>query len=206
MAQLNGTNANEVLDISSWGPPVLPATAHGVNAYGGDDTIYGSAYIDNLFGGDGNDTIYGNAGDDLIFGGNGNDTSYGGSGNDTILDAAGDDSLWGQAGNDTLWGGVGNDTYIFTAGDGIDTINDDKSPTGAAGYGGGTDLLYFGYNASQLYLFQSGNDFLITTIADASDGVMNEGVVIQDFFLGGNNVVEYLQTADNGVYDLTQVL
>ena len=49
---------------------------------------------------------------------------------------------------------------------------------------------------------QIGNSLILLSIADFSDGVINDGVMIQDFFLAGNNVIELLGAANNYLYDL----
>jgi len=87
---------------------------------GGDDTIYGSAGVDNIDGNNGNDTIYGRAGNDTLNGNNGNDVIYGGSGDDTISGNNGDDDLYGGSGNDTIIGGGDVDEII--GGYGADTL------------------------------------------------------------------------------------
>jgi Ca2+-binding RTX toxin-like protein len=73
---------------------------------GGDSTISGSGFADNLIGGDGNDTISGNAGRDRLSGGNGNDTLNGGKDGDLLI------------------GGAGNDTFVFGAHSGKDVVTD----------------------------------------------------------------------------------
>ena len=49
---------------------------------------------------------------------------------------------------------------------------------------------------------QVGNSLILLSINDFSDGVINDGVMIQDFFLAGNNVIELLGAANNYLYDL----
>ena len=49
---------------------------------GGNDTIIGSSYANNLYGGLGNDSITGGAGNDTLNGSTGNDTMQGGAGSD----------------------------------------------------------------------------------------------------------------------------
>ena len=209
MTMYYGHDYAETIDISGVAAPVPPETAHGVHAYGGNDIVKGSAYTDFLWGDGGNDTLYGNAGNDVLLGGDGNDTNYGGAGDDCIYDGAGADILDGGAGDDLLWGGAGNDTYRFYAGYGLDVINDDKSPTGATGYGGGTDVLRFGYTDANTFIGigdPGDNNLYITTYTDMADGVMDAGVVIENFFLGGNNVIEQLITSDNHTIYLTDYL
>ena len=67
--------------------------------------------------------------------------------------------LMGTANNDTLRGGAGDDVYIFNRGDGADEITDAS----------GDDTLSFGYgvSASDIFIFQSGNDLIV--------GVRNPG-------------------------------
>lgn len=82
--------------------------ADSIDARGGADII-------NAFGG--NDTIYGRSGNDIIDDGFGNDTVYGNEGDDTFHAAPG---------NDIFYGGAGSDTYIFGNGDCRDRIFDDE--------------------------------------------------------------------------------
>ncbi len=209
MAMYYGTSASEVIDVTSW-VPVYPETATGVLAGAGNDTIYGSAYVDLIQGQDGNDLMYGNNGDDGLVGGNGNDTLYGGNGADSLLSGAGDDRLLGGAGNDLMYGGTGNDIYYHYASEGVDTINDDKSEAGNTGYGGGSsDIVYFAnVNLANLGWAQpvGSNDLWLGTTADLADGMLSDGVVIEDFFLGGNNLVEWLVSADGYSANLASLL
>jgi len=116
-----------------------------INAYGGEDVVYGGVDADTIDGGADDDTLYGDAGEDYIWGGTGNDTIYGGEDDDT-LDGAddsdtlyggageddlfgnyGDDILYGEGGDDILRGWAGADTFVFKAsdvGNGVDTITD----------------------------------------------------------------------------------
>ncbi|WP_141225543.1 calcium-binding protein [Fibrobacter sp. UWB1] len=63
---------------------------------GGDDLIYGSEYLDCLYGGAGTDWIEGLGGDDEIYGGQGNDILIGGNGTDTIYGYDGADVIFGD--------------------------------------------------------------------------------------------------------------
>lgn len=78
---------------------------------GGDSTISGSGFADNLVGGDGNDTISGNGGRDRISGGGGNDILNGGKDGDLLI------------------GGAGSDTFIFGAHSGKDVVADFDAST-----------------------------------------------------------------------------
>jgi Ca2+-binding RTX toxin-like protein len=199
-------------------PPVAPATAHSIHAKGGNDTVNGSYATDFIYGDTGNDSLIGWSGDDILFGGSnstsvlsGADSLYGADGQDFLLGEDGNDLLMGGLDSDTLAGGLGNDQYHHWQADGgVDTIFDDASATLTPGFGGGTaDVLYFrDVNAADLDAFTvaGSNDLWIASIADASDGVIDGGVRIQDFYLGGNNVIEYLVTADGYTFDLTLLL
>jgi Ca2+-binding RTX toxin-like protein len=172
-----------------------------LNGLGGADVINGNTGNDIIFGGEGYDTLNGDAGDDFLSGENANDTLNGGGNNDTLHGGAGVDTLNGGTGNDILWGGLGSDIYKFTYGQGIDTINDDKSPTGATGYGGGTnDEIQFNQLMINTGFYQDGDDLWISTTADLADGVMTSGIVIEDYYLGGNNQIEWLVDSGGGSY------
>ena len=68
-------------------------------------------------------------------------------------------------------------------------------------YGGGAnDELQFNQLMSNLTFIQNRNDLWITTTADAADGIMTSGVIIEDHYLGGNNVVEWLVDSAGGRY------
>ncbi|MBN8992531.1 MAG: hypothetical protein J0H42_30200 [Rhizobiales bacterium] len=58
---------------------------------GHDNTILGSKFNDQIWGGDGNNTLRGGAGNDELHGGRGNDTLIGGKGADSMHGGAGDD-------------------------------------------------------------------------------------------------------------------
>lgn len=102
-----------------------------IEAFEGDDTIYGGGGNDILAGGQGNDSIEGGDGNDNIWGdsdlvvdgwfghdvlrgGNGNDYIKGGGGNDTLYGDTGNDTLVASTGDSTLYGGDGDDTYYIT--------------------------------------------------------------------------------------------
>jgi len=72
---------------------VLTDRSYDLNAYGGDDS---------LFGGAGDDTLRGGGGDDLLRGGAGDDVLGGGLGDDRLLPGAGRDDVYGGAGFDTV--------------------------------------------------------------------------------------------------------
>ncbi len=178
-----------------------------------DNTIIGNQYKDYLLGMDGNDTLYGDrasqpgsGGNDVLIGGNGDDVLYGDdsgftkTGNDILNGEAGNDRLIGGHGDDDLRGGTGDDFYyIHAAETGVDEINEDLSAASNTGYGGGVDsLMIDGVNGSDLWLSVSGNDLLVGIYGEST-----ETVSINNFFLGGNNVVEYIYGQDGYGWDLS---
>lgn len=99
---------------------------------GGDSTISGSGFADNLLGGSGNDTISGNAGRDRLSGGFGSDILYGGKDSDALV------------------GGGGSDTFVFGAHSGKDVVVDFDAATDfldltASGYSGTLEDLIAGF-------------------------------------------------------------
>ena len=79
----------------------------------GDNTLFGTAKADHIYGLGGDDTIYGEGGDDILDGGEGNDWLSTRDGAATLLGGAGDDNLTAFGlGSKLLDGGDGNDTLI----------------------------------------------------------------------------------------------
>jgi len=170
--------------------------------------VYGNGYVDQIIGGAGNDSLFGMGGNDILLGDAGSDHLEGGSGDDLLVGdngayGGGNDVLYGGSGVDRMYGNVGNDTYQYYKSDGsIDIVADDLSAANATGYGGGTDSLYIkDVAAGDLLFYQFGNDLYVTDVADVADGYIDTGVKIQNFFLGGNNVIEYVYGSDGGYYD-----
>lgn len=73
-----------------------------VNAYAGNDTVFGDRGNDDLVGGDGDDRLYGGVGDDFLQPGAGRNSIFGGGGDDYVLDWAGEDTLIGGRGFDMI--------------------------------------------------------------------------------------------------------
>ncbi len=198
MASERGSEGNDVFNMGSLQMKV-GETAHSYDALGGDDIVYGSSYVDFIHGGAGNDQLFGNGGDDALLGWSGNDTLKGGVGNDLLHGGDGNDVLIGEGGSDALLGGFGDDLYVqyIGYGNGQDTINDGVTASYTPGYGGGIDKLYIpNVTLDQLIPLRQANDLWISSMADASDGQITEGVVISNFFLGGIYTIEYLETQD----------
>lgn len=186
----------------------------------GDDSLYGGDDADQLYGGAGDDWLTGGAGNDYAEGDAGNDTFVGGAGNDTMFGQAGDDIFFGDAGadildggagSDRLWAGAGNDQYQYN-GQGFDYINDGVTNTGAARADttyDTSDALIVSYTDTDLGYSRVGDDLWFFSWADYSNNSnVGNAVIVEDFFLGGHNVVEYLVTANGAgsTYDLTTLL
>lgn len=200
------TAGNDRYDAAAAGlKPTGGETGNRIDGFDGNDTILGSSYDDFIFGGNGNDSLSGRNGDDWIHGGRGNDTLFGDSGNDTLYGDVGDDLLYGGIGIDRLWGGAGSDKYYYSKSDGgIDTINDNKLPTGQPGGGDASiDYLFMkDVKGADIRFLRSGKDLLVTDVLDLRDGVMDTGVKIEDFFLGANYKIENVVGSDNMGYNL----
>ncbi|WP_343053327.1 DUF4214 domain-containing protein [Sphingomonas yantingensis] len=98
---------------------------------GGDDTITGSRFADELYGGSGDDRIDGGDGDDRLFGGAGNDVLQGGAGNDAIDGGAGFDRAAYTGLYRTYAPSVANGTLTVRGGgsEGTDTLTGVESVT-----------------------------------------------------------------------------
>ncbi len=133
-------------------------------ALGGDDQ---------LFGFDGEDYLSGGLGDDYLDGGGDADIQFGGDGND---------QLGGDAGDDLLIGGSGDDTYVYGTGDGLDSIDNSVGDDGV-------DWLIFTDDMieSVLVYSQIGDDLVITS------NNSNDQITIQNWFLGSQYQVDYIQ-------------
>ncbi|WP_425902902.1 calcium-binding protein [Agrobacterium radiobacter] len=169
-----------------------------------NDYLYGEAGEDWLDGGDGNDRLEGGANNDVLVGGAGTDVLLGGSGDDQIFGDAGADTMNGEAGDDRLWGNSGNDLYLFN-GQGWDTINDGVTNGGTARTDttfDTSDRLIVSYATSDVkfYTFTDNKNLLITSETDANDGMVDNAVIIENYFAGGHYVVEILQTSDGVHY------
>ena len=120
------------------------------DAFGGpqDDTLRGSAGVNELWGDAGADTLDGREGPDTLRGGEGRDILAGrlgddalfGDGDSDLLDAdEGNDILYGGTERDVLLGGPGNDLMAGDVGsDPTDSVGDADHLNG----GSGNDILY----------------------------------------------------------------
>ena len=175
----------------------------------GDDTIYGSAFVDWLYGSDGNDTLKGFGGADRIYGGNGIDTAFysdstagvtvsleagngfGGTaegdwlfGIENLYGSSHDDVLIGDEGANALYGLNGDDT--LKGGGGVDTLDGGSGDDTLKG-GGGADHLVGGSGTDTVDYSQSPfNGLGIVVLLDANTAWGNDAE--GDTFSGIENV------------------
>ncbi|AXJ03921.1 calcium-binding protein [Pseudomonas fluorescens] len=177
-------DSTEGLSISlGWGPQSGIAL---YDTYIDIENLRGSHFNDVLQGDGGDNILEGGAGDDFIHGGAGADILYGGL-------ASGLDGEAPQ--NDTLIGGDGDDTYVVNA-PGLVSIQDLASSYND------TLIMNTIANLSQLSVTRVGDDAYLHGANDGSSGVPANGVKLVDWYVGGYNNIEHLQTADGQVYDL----
>jgi Ca2+-binding RTX toxin-like protein len=142
---VEGTAGDDLIDGAYTGDPEDDRVDAGDAADGSDDDLI-EAY-------GGNDQVFGLAGNDTIDGGSGNDALDGGTGDDLLAGGAGDDALTGGAGNDTLVlgdgadlaaGGDDRDTFVLGAGNPVGSVidggegGDDVDTLDLSGYADGT--------------------------------------------------------------------
>ena len=165
-SKITGTRKADEIDCR------LSPHGHIISAGGGNDTIYGSQYIDIISGGGKDDTIYGGAGNDKLCGGVCDSPAASAltSGDDDDIlyvgayDASsparfaaprrftfskggsGDDIIYGGDGNDTILGGSGDDRLY--GGDGDDDINGGNHADLLEG-GPGNDTLNGGWHTDE---------------------------------------------------------
>ncbi|MEZ5923843.1 MAG: calcium-binding protein [Hyphomicrobiaceae bacterium] len=142
----------------------------------GADKIIALAGSDSIRGRAGDDIILGNSGKDRINAGGGNDIIKAGSGDDRINGAAGDDRIFGGSGDDRIAGGAGND--VIAAGSGNDRISG----------GGGNDVIIGGSGIDRMTGGSGADDFVFTTTAQISKGVLGVfGVELLAPYLGAGH-------------------
>lgn len=197
-----------------------------LNGNDGNDHLYGGlksgldgdvAQADKLFGGNGDDVIVSAANDlgTVADGGQGSDTitvhngsAFGDDGFDVLTGTGNSYLLSGGSGNDVLnlnltgqsgtggiaLGGMGDDTYIVNT-TGLVSIQDEGWDIND------TLILNTIANISQLNVTRIGDDAYLHGANDGSAGVPDNGVKLQGWYAGYNNI-EHLQTADGQSYDL----
>jgi Ca2+-binding RTX toxin-like protein len=148
----------------------------------------GTAFSEDLYGGDGDDLIFGYAGQDRLFAG------------------AGDDTLSGGAGSDSLFGEAGNDVFLYAPGDGSDYVNI---------FGGGEgeiDVLRFtsGIDPVDVSVFadeDSGESLVLDLGISAGEGgdggegeAPRDRITLGNWFDGGSRALR-VEFADGTVWD-----
>ena len=156
----------------------------------GDDTLYGTASVDVIAGGQGNDLLYGMESNDVLHGGEHSDTLYGGAGNDILDGGSEDDFLQGEA---------GNDCYRFSAGWGHDTVNAYDTT------GGRKETIEFasGILPADIRLWRSPNydpnSLFIQRIAG------NDWIRVQGHFSGSSYAINEIRFADGTLWTSTNI-
>jgi Ca2+-binding RTX toxin-like protein len=192
-----GEDGNDVI-VSGSGADLLIGGRLGTGAGTGNDTIFGGANNDVIYGDSrANDGSSVGSGNDLLFGGAGNDTIYGGEGDDTIFAGAGDDYAYGGLGNDTifdegssngLFSAAGSDLTILTPNNA--GLNKSHSVTGLDEFIDGDDRVFVvGAYASVSFSLGAGNDWYVS---DATAGAGIDRVSGQS----GNDVISTWQGDD----------
>lgn len=200
------TTGDDLLDLTG----ISVTSIEEIRAYGGNDTIIGSASNDVINGGGGNDTLSGGEGDDtfLVITSNGLDDFDGGSGTDRITGSAGSDTIGLRNGSASLTGievvdgGAGVDVLRLSALDDVLdlsglTLVDIEEIRGLGGdddiKGTGLDDVINGGAGNDVLLGEGGNDtFLITG---------NGGL---DHYDGGSGIDRIEGGAGNDIIGLQQ--
>ncbi len=155
-----------------------------INGNNNANTLYGTAFADNINARGGNDFVDAGDGDDFVDGGNGNDVLKGGRGNDQMFGGNNNDRLNGGDGDDQLDGGTGTDWADF---DGGATVNVDLTAGIATGQGNDTLL-----NFENVL----GSSFADTIKGNAANNVL-DGAVGNDTFIatqGADTIIGGLGT------------
>lgn len=171
----------------------------GVNVGGlSDDTIYGGAGNDRIFGYgfnpavDSNNLLYGDSGRDSMTGGDFDDTLYGGDDKDRLFGRFGADLLDGGTGSNKLYGGYGDDAYVV--GVGRDVIKDDR---------GADELQFVGLTTLEDLDFSRQNNNLRIQV-NGETVVVVKGQYYGNF--PGDLTVESIVFADGSTFDLTELI
>ena len=175
--------------LMEWIEVLTPDESSSIRAQLGQNSslLLGSALADQLKGSNLNNQLYGGAGDDLLDGGTGKNQLYGGTGNDVLkvhYNAA-NNLLAGGTGSDSLYGSHNSDTYVFNLGDGVDTIVETASNSGAV------DTLRFGADLSpeQLWFQRNGNNLDIL-VEGSSDRV-----TVNNWYASSSSRIELMQSS-----------
>ncbi|MGV1046086.1 peroxidase family protein [Limnohabitans sp.] len=143
-------NASEMLGGTS--------SADKINAFGGNDTVWGDDGKDTIEGGAGNDFLHGGLEGDTITDTEGDDLIWGDEGNDNIQAGNGIDQVFGDEGNDTVYGGLGAD--IMDGGAGDDVIYGDNGAITTRVFNGVTINVMDANGDADLISGGDGNDLI----------------------------------------------
>ncbi|MDO6588530.1 hypothetical protein Q4543_23980 [Salipiger sp. 1_MG-2023] len=178
---------------------------------GGNDTVSGNNYDNDIYAGAGNDVLNGNGGRDRIWGGSGADTIDGGRGDDDIYGNSQSDCIKGGLGNDTVNAGKGADIVYLGSGNDVFDDHSQAGPYGAdyvQGDGGADTLLSVG--GDDTLLGGDGPDFVRSGAGDnfLAGGRHNDtlsGGDGDDIVYGGRGSdICYLGNGDDLFYDEDQ--
>jgi Ca2+-binding RTX toxin-like protein len=108
-----GIERFEFADGTTWyRTDIFEATRY--NGTTGDDSLVGTAFLDNIYGLDGNDSISGGAGNDTLVGGKGTDALDGGDGSDRYVWTKFDTGTTGDTIYDTSTSLIEDDRLVLT--------------------------------------------------------------------------------------------
>jgi Ca2+-binding RTX toxin-like protein len=159
--------ANPVWDYDASG--ILEGDENGLGvrfrSEGGDDTLRGSRFNDELFGYDGKDSLIGNVGSDTLDGGDKKDTLEGGDDNDYLFGGRGNDKIRGGGGDDMIHsrnGAIRSQKIDLANGThtGSSDIGTDKLQSIESFYGGWGDDTILGSAGANTLIGSSGNDVI----------------------------------------------
>jgi Ca2+-binding RTX toxin-like protein len=160
-------------------------------------TLFGTDHDDVLTDWDNLGELHGGAGNDTLDGGSGSNRLYGDAGDDVLKDStsASNNLFVGGTGNDSLYGSYNSDTYVFNLGDGVDSIVETGSYTGAV------DVLDFGegIEAESIWLSRSGNDLKLQVLGT------DDSVSIKNWYSSSSAQVEEIHVADGLALSASQV-
>ena len=195
--EIQATNERDILSATGASAGII---FHGL---GGNDTITGSGFDDELVGGDDDDTMSGVGGNDTLLGGDGNDLLNGGLNNDRLLGGEGVDTLNGGDGDDVLIdrvgatntfnGGAGEDRVV--SGDGIDIVSGGSERDVIKTYGGADEIN--GDGGDDVILSGDGHDIVY---GGDNDDVIKTGLGNDTVYGGEGNDIIYGWRGDDELY------
>jgi Ca2+-binding RTX toxin-like protein len=152
----------------------------------GNDTLTGSALVNQLLGGLGNHVLIGIGGNDTLAGGLGDDRLQAGTGAAVLLGEAGNDTLDGSQGAARLYGGDGDDVLLIGAATALINGGAGRNAVSFANYGAAAGLNINLATANNFINVQDliGSALNDTLTGDGRDNVL-EGGAGADRLVGG---------------------